>query len=431
MKYLFLDTNILLHYQSFEDIPWKMLLQIQDDVTIVICETVVAEVDKHKDGVRSRLRDRAKKMSARLSELLLDDAIGKQPVLFRPLVKPTKEEEGQYELSICDNRIILAALHSEFSHEDIIVISADNNLLIKAKAAGLGFHKMKDEYQLKAELTEEEKELKRVKDELARWTNRKSSPEVVFVETNDNYLTFERVNYKPIDELLAERVANEAARYPEEKIEEINYENCFDVFQSQLAAYSKAIKMHDSSQKVVFNQMREEYLDAFRKKESLSIQKQMRDYSFKKLELGVFNGGTAQTGDLFVVLKFPEDVKIYTPKVSMQKYAYEPPVKPQYDRNLANLQSLNLCRPFDSLPDNTVNMWNPEKPIDKFEFTINLSRLTHGLLMKIDRELYINTEELQDFEIEWSIADSSLLDHCRGKLRVVVADKEKGTECEE
>ena len=59
MKYLFLDTNVLLHYQSFEDVPWNRLVGVSDAITIVICETVIAEIDKHKDGQRSKLRDRA------------------------------------------------------------------------------------------------------------------------------------------------------------------------------------------------------------------------------------------------------------------------------------------------------------------------------------------------------------------------------------
>ena len=44
------------------------------------------------------------------------------------------------------------------------------------------------------------------------------------------------------------------------------------------------------------------------------------------------------------------------------------------------------------------------------------------------KELYINTEHVQDFEIEWCIADSSLLAHKHGKLRAIVSDKNKTDE---
>ena len=40
MKYLFLDTNIFLHYSSFETIPWKEI--VGDDFTIVVVPIVQA-----------------------------------------------------------------------------------------------------------------------------------------------------------------------------------------------------------------------------------------------------------------------------------------------------------------------------------------------------------------------------------------------------
>ena len=46
-------------------------VECSDDIPIVTCETVVAEVDKHKDCSRSRLHERAKKMSSYFSALKL------------------------------------------------------------------------------------------------------------------------------------------------------------------------------------------------------------------------------------------------------------------------------------------------------------------------------------------------------------------------
>lgn len=68
-------------------------------------------------------------------------------------------------------------------------------------------------------------------------------------------------------------------------------------------------------------------------------------------------------------------------------------------------------------------MWDPDKPTDKLEYSTNLTRLTHGLQVEVDKAIYVNTEELQEFEIEWFIADSNLIDHKYGKLKVVVEEK--------
>ena len=50
MKYLFLDTNIFIHFIGFEDIPWKTLLDTDDDVTIVLASIIIREIDGHKDS---------------------------------------------------------------------------------------------------------------------------------------------------------------------------------------------------------------------------------------------------------------------------------------------------------------------------------------------------------------------------------------------
>ena len=54
MKYLFLDTNVYLHYIDFEQIDWKKL--IDSDFTIVVPPIVIREIDKHKDNNRGKIR---------------------------------------------------------------------------------------------------------------------------------------------------------------------------------------------------------------------------------------------------------------------------------------------------------------------------------------------------------------------------------------
>ena len=291
MKYLFLDTNILLHYQCFEDIPWATVLSITDEVTIVICETVVAEVDKHKDASRSRLRERAKKMSSYISALLLDGVNGKVPVCFCPFIKPTKDEEERYELSICDNRIILSALHSGYNYEDIIIVSADNNLLIKAKSAGLGYHKMKDEYLLKPEPTDEEKELKATRAELAKWTNRKSNPEVVFSDTEDDVIVIPLLTSFDVENEVEKRVLEESNKYPEErvKLQDDGFGGALNDMYRKIAALSSFSSPYSEAQIATYNAMRKEYLEAFREKARLEVIKEETQAAFRNIKLSIYN----------------------------------------------------------------------------------------------------------------------------------------------
>lgn len=424
MKYLFLDTNLFLHYKGYEDIPWNTLIGTTDKITVVIASIILREINSHKDSSKGRIKNKARKISEKLNVILLKGQQSRVPLVYCRESPIQEKEKEIFDLTVNDDRFLLNVLHSSYPKEDVFVVSNDTDLLLKAKESGLNILSMDETYRSAEEPTEEEKELKKVKEELDRWTNRRSSPKVMFVDTDEDCLTFECIHYKPLDELVEERVLKEAAQYPEEKDEEITVDNYLDNFQKQIDMYARQLNVHDSAQKAVFNQMRKEYLEAVKKKESLEIQKLMREYAFKKLKLKVYNAGTAQTGDLHVVLRFPDNVKIYTPNVSMQTFEYEPPVKPQYDRTFASIQNIPNISTFGYRQDNTVRMWDVGRPMDEFEFSTNHSRLTHGLQFEIDEDIYINTEELQDFEIEWFVADSSLIDHCYGKLRVIVAEND-------
>lgn len=57
-------------------------------------------------------------------------------------------------------RFILSALKSGYDIQNIVVISSDNNLLLKAKENGLVHRKMPETYLIKEELSKEEKEIK-------------------------------------------------------------------------------------------------------------------------------------------------------------------------------------------------------------------------------------------------------------------------------
>lgn len=423
MKFLFLDTNIFIHYKGFEDIPWQDLLSTKDDITIVMASIILREINGHKDSSKGRVKNKARKVSEKLNSVLLKGQTSRNPLIYCRET-PIKEYEKEiFDLTVNDDRFLLNVLHSSYPKEDVYVVSNDTDLLLKAKEAGLNILPMDETYRSAEEPTEEEKELKKVKEELARWTDRRADPKLLFSDTGSEELFFERLNFKSVDEIVEEHVATESIRYPEETEDEVTYENYFDNFQKQLSMLAMQFNSHTPAQKAVFNQMRKEYLEAFRKKEELIVQKQMRKLAFKRLKMVLLNDGTAQTGDVHITLRFPDTVKIYTPRDSKESYTFEPPVKPQYDRTYAQLASITNLSSIGYRPNNSVEMWNPDKPASKLEYSFDISRLTHGLQVEIEREIYINTEVEQEFEIEWFIADSSLIDHKYGKLKVVVADK--------
>ena len=99
MKYLFLDTNIYLHYQDFLQIPWNKVLEIDEECTVVVVPKVHAELDEKKDSAKGRIQRRAKKISSKLYEILMKHETTKIPVVRCKAPNPTEEDKRMLDLS--------------------------------------------------------------------------------------------------------------------------------------------------------------------------------------------------------------------------------------------------------------------------------------------------------------------------------------------
>ena len=130
---------------------------------IVVPKIVIREIDRHKDQSRGKIQKRAKSISSKFSKILLDGI--KSRYIIETCKDPSKEcfEGGDFNKDINDDWFILSALKSGYDIQNIVVISSDNNLLLKAKENGLAYKKMPETYLIKEELSEEEKHQVRIK----------------------------------------------------------------------------------------------------------------------------------------------------------------------------------------------------------------------------------------------------------------------------
>ena len=196
MKYLVLDTNVYLHYKDFEQVDWKTLLG--DDVTICVPLVVLSEIDKHKDQSRGKIQKRAKKLSSRFSELFLQGEAAQIAVEEMDNPPSTAFDDTRFHKDINDDWIILSALHASHDSSSTVIVSGDNGILLKAKHFGLGFYKMPDDLLLSEELSEEEKEIKKLKEQLAKHEARLPKPKVQFKNQTDR-LVLDKPAFVEID----------------------------------------------------------------------------------------------------------------------------------------------------------------------------------------------------------------------------------------
>ena len=135
MKYLFLDTNIFIHYKGYEDIPWQKLLNTSDSVSVVLASIILREINGHKDNAKGRVRNKARKMSEKFNNILLKSQQSRIPLLYCRETPIEENEKAVFDLTVNDDRFLLNVMHSAYPKEDVYVVS---NAQVQHRTAILG-----------------------------------------------------------------------------------------------------------------------------------------------------------------------------------------------------------------------------------------------------------------------------------------------------
>ena len=68
MKYIFLDTNIFIHFQFYEQISWQEI--VGDEYKLIIAPIVLDELDKHKTNPNKKIAGRVKSILPKIEQEL-------------------------------------------------------------------------------------------------------------------------------------------------------------------------------------------------------------------------------------------------------------------------------------------------------------------------------------------------------------------------
>ncbi len=411
MKYVFLDTNIYLHYIDIDNIKWSDIIE-DEDFIIIVPKIVIREIDRHKDQSRGKIQKKAKSISSKFAQILLDGI--KSKYIIETCKDPSKEcfESGDFNKDINDDWFILSALKSGYDIQNIVVISSDNNLLLKAKENGLKYKKMPEKYLVKEELSEEEKEIKALKQELEQYKNRQPKPSIRF-SNDETKIVFKKPLERDLEKELCAFMDNIKKEYPYLQNGE-NIDESFNILfinpQEQINKYNNELN------------------DYFKEEEDYNrflIQKNILDERFKEIKFYLINEGNAQTGDMDIFIEFPNDINLYHKK--SQKSIYDiPPIKPQnsiINRNLlCSFEKEKIYNPLlgGSIPQ--IYSWDINDTIKCNKFKFNESRLNHNIKLFLNRKdsIYIDTGNCHNFKIKWVIVDSKIVPPVEGVLNVII-----------
>lgn len=179
MTYVLLDTNIFLHCQSFDTLPLKEIVGATDEVSVLLPMQVLRELEKKK-GNRDNgaINRRARSVCAKLGKMLLEDE--KTSLRIVTCETPPKEEFiPELLMEIADDVILMTAIRFMSSHTgNLVVVSLDVPMLLKAKQLGFNYVIMPEKYVLSNKQVDKEKQ--QLKEELNRLKSRLPAPVVAF-----------------------------------------------------------------------------------------------------------------------------------------------------------------------------------------------------------------------------------------------------------
>ena len=394
---IILDSNILLHYRNFEDIPWQDELGC-GDITIVLTAMVIEEIDAKKDNEKGKIQKKAKAVSSRIAEILLNGVTGKYPILYLENAYATEDERRQYNLDRNDNQILYDVAKSGLDKDDVTIISSDNAMLVRAKQQGFKIHKLDDKFLLKEELSKEEKEAQAAIKELERMKNRRPKPLLVF-ENGENNMKIKRAPAFNREVEIKKRVEELRHKWPEKTIEGEQYSFWGNTFSNV------------SPEMVVqYNASRRKFIEDSEKKIRLEVERDDLQLRMKRITVVVYNGGNAPTGMMNIFVELPEDIEFYS-RGCKKKVDFEEPTTPNYYPEITKIPSLFV----DYKPQ--IEMWNMESSLDVVEITRKVDSLNHNLQHGLFT-LYVDSATCPNFKLKWMLVDAELLDPVEGELNV-------------
>ncbi len=231
-KIIYLDTNIFLHYQPFNQINWLKIVKAES-ATIVIPPVTIRELNKHKDShPRAQIKKRAGETIKRLSGFFDSGTTvkiaEKVDVLFEDRDPIIDFAAHQLNFNIQDDHLIASILmnRQEAPAEHIVLVTSDLGLALVTKAGrqGINTQKMPENYRIADEPDPNESKVKQLEQQIRELNSRTPDLSLVYEDGKQNAT----INLPhPIflgQSVIAEKITEIKSKFPKRKKEGVQDE---------------------------------------------------------------------------------------------------------------------------------------------------------------------------------------------------------------
>lgn len=439
--YVFLDTNIFLHYKSFDQIRWTEVFGTSR-VILVITPIVIRELDERKDQHKlSAIRDRARTALKKIEQSSLDPTNTqlRDGVELEYAKEPTVDFE-HYSLrrEISDDHLIASCLTYDESEldRDLVLVSGDTGPRLKARQHGFKALPLPDRYELPSALDAVEKEKKQLQRRIQQLENRFPKLGLAFADGENQLKTAVQQPFTMSEEEKERQISNIKYKHSKQSIpSKSESEQSQSSLLSWAQAPSIASQFAGNLNEIPPNEIQRynSELDQFYYDYETFLQKYVQNRNLQRrticLDIRLFNQGTAPSKDIDVFMHFPDGFDLYDEDTKPQ--TPERPDPPTSPRNRSEMMyPLSNFRDWSHLPRTTPyvpiqgNVSSPEiKKSNSYEVSYEVQSLKQHMDEPCE-PLYVSFnsfESVKSFGIEYRINAADLPDEVTGTLHVVVA----------
>lgn len=448
-KTIFLDTNIFLHYRSFDQIDWLEMVKAESAI-IIIPTITIRELNKHKDShSRSKISERAGKCIKRLYTLMdptkLPEIRGKVVVLFEAREPTLDFDAHQLNFKVQDDQLMANILmrRQEFPSDNIVLVTSDLGLTLvaKAKMFGIDTVRLPDYLHLPDEPDPNETRIKQLEQENRELKARTPDLSMVF-ENGEQYAEFSLV--KPVileksalDYELAELRKKYPRRSAPKSTDGKDLSDNNPLSRSLMLAAGSVRGSIPEDEYDRYNNDVEGYISSY----AGYFEKFNRIENLKRrtiqLEFRLVNEGTAPAEDIDIYLFFPDGFQLLneyelpstpkppdpprSPMTDMQRLAASIKVPVAMWSETSYLHDLATPgRPPRNVSSSSI------KRINSYEVHVEVKKIKHNITESLDPLFLVFDayENNSSFAIEYKILAANIPHEVQGKLNIIIRKEE-------
>jgi len=428
MRYVFLDTNIFIHFLHFEEIDWPQILAPDSQFTIILAPVVVDELDKHKYNSNRKISSRVRKLLPRIESIIEDPSLAKCKFTFIQN-RPADETYLIHRLDKSEQDDSLLACIIEFAEtlgidDSIIYVTNDVGPRLKAKSLRIRTLKLPDTYLLRNEPDELEKQNAVLQKQLSDITNRVPVVGLSFANKEKFYVISRKPPKYTKDEFIEHQLSKMKNTYP---LLIFKKPGADSVTNPLMKVMNNPLFTLSEDQIRTYNSELNGYYTKFQLyAESVYAGLNFKYNSYPVL-LTLENSGSTPAVDLDIELHFPDGFDLIDeggfPKIEGKP---EPPYKPKsrFDyRPMVSIEALSSLYHRPNINTNSIN-YDSNKPIIKktnsFDVKYHLKSLKHHQSYDLDPLFlkYVDINQAKGFNINYKIIVANIPKIISGQLQI-------------